>query len=305
MNQSVKVVDLSTFPITASRRGRVNQIRSKKLLLDTSAPGVHLEFSYMYVPDGYFTPRHRHHFDQIRYTLEGQQSLGLGPGVPPDTGPGVCAYTPEGVYYGPQDQKGDCTSLLLQFSGPSNTRFLSGDEMNTGYDRLKAKGATFENGVCSFVKPDGGRINQDSYEAIYEEFVGRKLVLPPGRYAQPTIMYSEQYKWVQDRRNGGIEHRHLGTFNEHRTSVGHLQMLPGSRLAAGIQEDAEIRYLLEGSVSYGGKTWGPDTYFYLPFNTPREEFASGKGATFFRIEVPMVGDVILAQSGQIRAVETA
>jgi hypothetical protein len=131
--------------------------------------------------------------------------------------------------------------------------------------------------------------------------MGRSISLPKPRYVQPVVMNSENYHWVTDRDNAGIHRQHLGTFNEHRTGVGHLKMLPGSSIPGGVQEDAEIRYLLEGSVTYGGKTWGKDTFFFLPFQAQREELRSGKGATFFIIDVPMVGDVVLnrAQRPQV------
>ena len=99
----VIVCDTNEMPFEEVRRGRVHMIRRKRLPLETGIPGVTMEYSLSVVPDGYFTPRHRHNFDQIRYTLSGLQSTGLG-----DLAGGECGYFPEGSHYGPQQQKGEC-----------------------------------------------------------------------------------------------------------------------------------------------------------------------------------------------------
>jgi hypothetical protein len=71
--------DTKAMDFEEVRRGRVHMIRRKRLPLETGIPGVTMEYSLSVVPDGYFTPRHRHNFDQIRYTLSGVQSTGLAP----------------------------------------------------------------------------------------------------------------------------------------------------------------------------------------------------------------------------------
>ena len=74
----VIVRDTKAMDFEEVRRGRVHMIRRKRLPLETGVEGVTMEYSLSVVPDGYFTPRHRHNFDQIRYTLSGVQSTGLG-----------------------------------------------------------------------------------------------------------------------------------------------------------------------------------------------------------------------------------
>ena len=127
----VTVCDTNEMPFEEVRRGRVHMIRRKRLPLESGIPGVTMEYSLSVVPDGYFTPRHRHNFDQIRYTLSGIQSTGLG-----DLAAGECGYFPEGSYYGPQKQAGECECLVLQFQGASGEHLLSNEEMNATYDRL-------------------------------------------------------------------------------------------------------------------------------------------------------------------------
>jgi ChrR Cupin-like domain len=288
MSESTKVavVDVNDMPYEEVRRGRVRTIRRKRLPLESGLAGVTLEFSYCTVPDGYFTPRHKHNFDQIRYTLSGVQSTGLG-----DLAPGECGYFPEGSYYGPQKQEGDCECLVLQFQGPSGERLLSNEEMNATYEKLIKAGAVFENGVYKGRKPDGSPKNKDSYEAIWEEHEGRDLTFPPARYRDPVMMMSGRYRFVPDRKRPGVEIKHLGTFNELRTGIGFLRLRPGAQLPAGEQEDAEIRFLLEGAVSFGGKSWGEGTYFYLPNGAHAEAVSTEQGATFFTISLPMIAEI--------------
>ena len=108
------VCDTNAMPFEEVRRGRVRMIRRKRLPLETGVPGVTMEYSLSVVPDGYFTPRHRHNFDQIRHTLSGIQSTGLG-----DLAAGECGYFPEGSYYGPQKQEGECECLVRSSRAPA------------------------------------------------------------------------------------------------------------------------------------------------------------------------------------------
>src|SRR5262245_37920288 len=187
----VTICDTNEMPFEEVRRGRVHTIRRKRLPLDSGLPGVTMEYSLSVVPDGYFTPRHRHNFDQIRYTLSGIQSTGLG-----DLAAGECGYFPEGSYYGPQKQQGVCLCLVLQFQGPSGERLLSNEEMNGTYEKMIAAGARFENGVYFGVKRDGGRKNRDAYEAIWEEHEGRELTFPKPRYRDPVMMIGDNYRFL-------------------------------------------------------------------------------------------------------------
>jgi hypothetical protein len=214
------------------------------------------------------------------------QSTGLG-----DLAPGECGYFPEGSYYGPQKQEGDCECLVLQFQGPSGERLLSNEEMNATYEKLIEAGAVFENGVYKGKKPDGSPKNKDSYEAIWEEHEGRDLTFPSPRYRDPVMMISGEYRFVPDRKRAGVEIKHLGTFNELRTGIGFLRLRPGATLAAGEQDDAEIRFLLQGSISYGGTSCGEGTYFYLPNGVSTEPMSTWEGATFFTISLPMIAEI--------------
>lgn len=296
MSKPVVVINVSDVEEEAAMRGRVQTIRRNCFPLDSGIPGVNLEFGYTLIPDGYYTPRHRHNFDQIRYTLEGTFVTGHG-----DMPPGVAGYFPEGAYYGPQVQKGESRILILQFQGPSGEHFLSNQEANTTVEKLKAEGGKFENGFYTGYKPDGKRFNKDSYKAIWEDLNGKKLVFPKPRYRTPVMMNVENFRWIAHRRRPGVEVKHLGSFSEYRSSVGFLRMMPGSSFETETHEDAEIRYLLEGTVEYGGKRWSTGTYFYIPPGATTQELRCSERATFFTIGLPMLVDLARATAGGAKA----
>ena len=286
----VEIVRLADVPKEEARAGRARNLALQRLPSETGIQGVVVSFSRVTVPDGYFTPRHRHNFDQIRFAIKGTFANKSG-----DLEEGTCAYFPEGVYYGPQNQEGECVSLTLQFQGPSGERFLNNDEMREGYRRLVEKGGRFEGGVYTEIKPNGRKINRDSYQAAWEEFCGRKMTYPPARYGHPVMMKTGTYRWLPDRERPGVEDKHLGSFTEYRHTVALRRLAPGAAIAARRQRDAELLYLLEGSVSYGGKTYDGETYFYLPVGAEIGAFSSATGATFYSITLPMIAELMAAR----------
>jgi hypothetical protein len=286
----VTICDTNEMPFEEVRRGRVHTIRRKRLPLDSGLAGVTMEYSLSIVPDGYFTPRHRHNFDQIRYTLAGIQSTGLG-----DLAAGEVGYFPEGSYYGPQKQEGECECLVLQFQGASGEHLLSNEEMNATYDKLIKAGGKFENGVYKGFKPDGSPKNRDSYEAIWEAHEGRDLAFPPPRYRDPVMMLSKNYRYWPDRRRPGAEIKHLGTFSEARTGIGFLRLAPGAALTGGEQDDAELRYCTAGSFEYDGKRWGRGAYMFVPNGERTQDLRAVEATEFFVITLSMLADLAAAR----------
>ena len=76
-----------------------------------------------------------------------------------------------------------------------------------------------------------------------------------------------------------------------------MRLKPGATIPAHVQEDAQIMYLTEGEITYGGKTWeggktkDKGTYLYIPPNAKVDEIASETGGEFFIISLPMIGDI--------------
>lgn len=282
--RSPTLLNVADWEWESVQRGRKLNIRRKLLPLDTGIPGVTVELSYMIVPDGYEVPRHRHNCDQIRYIIDGVQSIGIRQ----DMMPGECGYFPEGVYYGPQAQKGDCTCLLMQFQGPSGARLLTSAELDQTYRRMISAGAVFENGVYKGRKPDGTPQNKDSYAAIWEEHEGGKLSFVKPRYREPVMMVPGEFNWCADSSMPGIARKHLGTFSEQRTSISMLQLAPGATVAGGTQGSAEVRYSTSGAFAYGGKEYPAGTYMYLPHGATTEPLNAISAAEFLCITLPLL-----------------
>jgi hypothetical protein len=297
MGREVTVVNIADIPMLQQSHGRTRDLKVKPLPLDTGVPGVRMEPAWLIAPVGYGTPRHRHVFDQVKFVMDGEWPTTKDITIHP----GECSYFPEGVYYGPQMQKIDCTALVLQFQGPSGIPYLTHDELRAAQRKLESEGGVFKDGVYTMRTADGRTINKDSHKACWEEFTGQDEVFPEGRVSEPVLMRSQMCRWIPDRKLAGVEHKHLGTFAEMRTGMALLRVLAGSRLPAQHQEDAEIRYLIDGAVTYDGKRYVGGTtedkgaYFYLPHETDVKEIVATEDATFFVISLPFVREMEDAQ----------
>ncbi|MSQ50914.1 MAG: hypothetical protein EXR28_03395 [Betaproteobacteria bacterium] len=295
-----KVIIVSAADIVAEEQnlGREGQIITKTFPLDTGVESVDMDYAWISYSKGYGTPRHRHTFDQFRYTLSGvrqQDDLEMREGE--------CGYFGEGVAYGPQLQHEGCVGLLLQFQGPSGIPYLTHAALDAARQRLTAEGGSFAKGVYTRIAPDGTKTNLDSHAACFESITGKKIQFPKARYSAPVIMKPQHYRWVADRKYHGLEHKHLGTFGEYRSGVRLTRLLPGARIPRHLREDAEVCYLVEGAINYGGKNWrGGKTrdegaYMYIPHGGELEEMCSEEGGMFFVISLPMLADIEVERRG--------
>jgi hypothetical protein len=84
--------------------------------------------------------------------------------------------------------------------------------------------------------------------------------------------------------------------------------LPGHAIPARVEADAEIRYLIAGSITYDGRTWlggesaDSGTCMWVQAGAQVGEIGSADGGTFFVIELPMLADIAAEQA---RAASTA
>ena len=304
MVREVTIRNVADMQYHFGSHGRTADLRAKGFPLISGDPDVRMEFTWIVVPKGYSTPRHHHCFDQVRYVMNGE--FGVGKGF--EIKEGHVAYFPEGVNYGPQNQTDDCVALILQFPGPTGVEYLTHKQLHDAQKELEAAGAKFENGIYTRVGADGRKINMDSHKACWEHVTGRTLTFPKGRYNHPVVMRPENYRWMADRQLAGVEHKHLGTFGEMRTGMSFMRIAPGARIPAARQEDAEIRYLIDGVVGYGGVSYhggmseNEGTYFYIPNDCDVKETVAGKsGATFFVISLPMMAEMEARHRQGIRA----
>ncbi len=177
----------------------------------------------------FFSPRHRHNFEQIRFQVEGTLDFARDGKLKQ----GMVGYFPEGVAYGPQTQSAgaDVATIVLQYGGASGSGYLSQDEVRAGMAALRAEGE-FKDGVFRRRADVPGKRNVNGYQAIWEHVNGRAMIYPKARYSRPFMMNPEHYSWVPLEQAAGVSEKFLGTFTERRSSASFLKLAPGARYEA-------------------------------------------------------------------------
>jgi mannose-6-phosphate isomerase-like protein (cupin superfamily) len=265
--------------------------------IDTGIPEINLRFGYDQVPDGFYTPRHRHNFDQFRYVVSGEMNLAKGM----DLHEGECAYFPEGTYYGPLTQKGPAALLVMQFPGPNGAYRILDSEKKAAMDALKAAGGFFEDGVYKLHTPDGRRFNKDSYEAVWEHHMGRPISYADPRYSTPVVMRPKGFRWIPDWRRPGVEVKYLGTFNEYRTSVALWRIEPGTVIAPEVLSAPQVRCVVSGGTVYEGRELDNKACYYIPEEVATSPIESPGGAELLVITVPMYARAAWEKAKEERA----
>jgi mannose-6-phosphate isomerase-like protein (cupin superfamily) len=250
---------------------------------DLKVPGLNFRFSYDRVADGFFSPRHRHNFDQFRYVVSGTVNIGKGVTLKQ----GECGYFPEGTFYGPQQQDGDGEALVVQFPGPQGAQFIGPADFKIGAAKLLAEGGIFENGIYQKTLEDGHHFNQDGFEAVWESFTGKPVHYVAPRYAEPVIMKPEGFRWVPDPKRPGLDVKKLGTFNEYSTSLSQWRLAPNTVLPGEMLAAPQLRFVIRGEVSYGGKQLPERSAICVPDGVKSEPLETRNGAEILVIDVPM------------------
>ncbi len=243
----MRVITLESVPLIERQHVREGVFRSRRILNGT--PGTPGNFSLQIgVTPSYYSPRHRHNFDQVRYQIEGSFDFAED-GV---MKPGSIAYFPEGTYYGPQSSAAENSTLVLQFGGASGSGYISPEQYEQASAELTKQG-TFAKGVYTRLKPDGGKLNKDAYEAVWEQVNGRALVYPKARYLRPVFMDPESFDWIAIANEPGARWINLGEFSERRTHIALYQIPPGASLRLS---DLSIYFVLNGSGFAGAEDAG-------------------------------------------------
>ncbi|MGB0629671.1 MAG: hypothetical protein ACPGRZ_03165 [Alphaproteobacteria bacterium] len=211
----------------------------------------------------FFSPRHRHPWDQIRYCISG--SVPIGPGKTIDAG--EIGYFPEGLHYGPQEGP-ERTVMVLQFGGASGKGYLNRDEVNRAYDELSEVGE-FVNGVFRRTRGRGKR-NLDGYEAIWQHLTGAPLVFPQPRYGESAIMKPAHFAW-RSGADPGLEQKNLGRFSDRGTDITVYRAAPGKRRVLPGADHLRIVFVMKGRGKCGRKSYKRHTAI---------EFAPGDTAGF-------------------------
>jgi hypothetical protein len=198
----------------------------------------------------YYSPRHRHAWDQVRYCLEG--SVPLGRDLRIDAG--EIGYFPEGVHYGPQKGGTDRIVLLLQVGGASGLGYLSPAQVDAGRERLLEQGV-FEEGV--FKRTSGtGKKNEDAYQAIWRAVTGKPLVYPRPRYKAPVVLRPEAFEWTEVPDMLGTRNKWLGSFAERELSLELIAIASGCACTAEAAPVRRLMFVTRGEGQCNGESYG-------------------------------------------------
>jgi hypothetical protein len=233
----VQVIHLESVPLMERPHVREGVFRSRRILNGISGTPGNFSLQIGETPN-YYSPRHRHNFDQVRYQLDGSFDF-AGDGA---MKPGSIAYFPEGTYYGPQTSAAANSTLVLQFGGASGSGYISPEQYEKASAELGRHG-TFLKGVYTCLALDGSKINKDAYEAVWEEVNGRPLVYPRERYRRPVFMDPESFQWIPLVDCSGVSLKYLGQFSERRTRIAFFSVAPGASLDL---EENSIYFVTQG-----------------------------------------------------------
>ncbi len=216
-------------------------------------------------PLGFEAPRHRHNFEQFRLPLRGDFDYAPGKILPQ----GWVGYFPEGVHYGPQSRQPDLVLLTLQFGGPSRSGYMSSAERRAGFEALNRRGK-FTKGAFTWIDDNGQRHNQDAFEAVWEEWKGRKLVYPTPRYNDHIFMNPEAFGWAPDPNAPGVSRKPLGTFTEAGVHTAFVRLEPGAEFRLGSGSAIEVLYVIKGKLSNSQHSIPADSALSCDCNEPQE-----------------------------------
>ena len=235
----MQIIELESVPLVERSHVREGVFRSRRLLVGEPGSPGNFSLQLVSMPDTYYSPRHRHNFDQFRYQIEGEFDFATDGRM----GPGSMAYFPEGTYYGPQSSTAASLTLVLQFGGASGSGYIAAEEYEQAAAILSASGS-FEQGVYTRIRADGGKVNQDAYEAVWEQVNGRRLRYPPPRYGRPVFTQPDHFDWIALADQPGAACKLLGVFSERGTRAALYRIGAGASLALA---DHAIYFVLCGA----------------------------------------------------------
>ncbi len=203
----------------------------------------------------FYSPRHRHNFEQIRFVLDGELSFGRDGKMTT----GMVGYFPEGVHYGPQTQARESVAAVLQCGGASGSGYPSRNEVKAAMDAL-AESGRFEDGVYRRNEGVPGKRNLDGFQAIWEHINQRPMVYPKGRYPAPILMDPGNYAWTSVESSAGVEEKLLGVFTERRTEARFVRLAPG---AAYYAKGRALYFVTSGTGTVSAEPYRRLTTAYL------------------------------------------
>src|SRR5579863_10527967 len=218
-------------------------LKMKSLAFRGDGRGNNLWLSLSEMEDGWYSPRHRHNFDQIRYVLAGETGFTKW-----DLRAGECAYFPAGVSYGPQEQHGSALLFTLQFPGAGGQYYLTPEQVEETVARLRSSDPTF--GQDGQGTDQEGR-KRDSYEIVWETHQQTPVSYPAGGYDSP-VLFDRSEPLADDHVAGG-DVTLIGAVESNGLQVLRVRSADSLRIAPFAPTRTEFWILEEGAVEVRGR----------------------------------------------------
>lgn len=213
-----------------------------KPLVSRDKPGASFEFNIVrFGGEDFWSPRHRHNFDQIRIGLDGETRYGKVALKPRHIG-----YFPESTWYGPLSVAEPSIQGIIQLDGPSRCGYITYNHLDPATEELKEEG-TFEGGF--WVSAKGEKV--DGFQASWERATGEKMVYPTRRHAEPFYMDLDAFQWLEQ--GEGLAAKLIGEFNERGTRIEMVRLDAGATTTIGAPGRSVVAFTLTGEVHVDGR----------------------------------------------------
>ena len=230
--------------LVAQRRG--DEVAHKRLFEGEEGSPDNYMLVMSKEPKSFYSPRHRHPWDQIRFCLEGRIPIAKGLYVEG----GEIAYFPESAHYGPQEGGEDRIVLLLQFGGASGLGFIGPDRLKQARLELEREGQ-FEGGVYTRDVVEGRR-NWDAYEAIWLHVMGGDLSYGAAAYKTPVVMRPEALSWLATA-DKGVSVKNIGIFPHRGLSIDGMRIDVGGVCRVPASRSLRLLFVTEGAGAIGSE----------------------------------------------------
>ncbi len=242
------VIDVAQMPwgesLVAQRGG--GEVAHKRLFEGVEGSPDNYMLVMSKEPRSFFSPRHRHPWDQVRFCLEGKIPIAKGLFVQS----GEIAYFPEGAHYGPQEGGEDRVVLLLQFGGASGLGYIGPDRVKQARIELAGQGR-FEGGV--YIREQGERrINRDAYEAIWLHVSGGELSYPAAAYRTPIVMRPQALSWLATTEQG-VGVKNIGVFPHRGLVINAMRVQPPAVYRIAPTQSLRFLFITEGAGTLGSQ----------------------------------------------------
>jgi hypothetical protein len=232
---------------------------------EAGTPGNFL-LEMVHTTDDFFSPRHRHNFDQFRYQIDGEFDFDRNGRMKP----GILGYFPEATPYGPQTSSVASLTLVLQFGGASGSGYLAQTQVEAGAQELKKHGV-FEKGIYRRNDGEEGKKNMDGFQAVWEHVNKRKMIYPEPRYHDPIMMNPAHFAWVALDDAPGVSEKLMGVFTEARTGSRFLRLDPNAKYKL---HGRSLGFVLSGEGQLAGQAYRKHTTLHCETGESAEYVAS-------------------------------